>query len=362
MVLRFSILILLSFLTTTVSLSQNSLHYAGPYRVGSYTGKAEFDYKLLDGDTVLHGDFEMQQADLPSLLKQGDDFFSCRGSFMNHVPVGEWIFEFGKFNAGDRLELGNYKFKVNISGTLHSAKGMMLDGKPHGEWTHLVQHLDNSSVTENVFKSVFNFESGIPQRSFRIDNTDYSLLGRFLRDGLAHDVWSLYANETASEVENWQFSEGNLNKIYSYSGSNTDTINAYMADQAVKQVITLDDRYISILKLHRELLQHSDTSVNYLMYGILEQHVEYYKQVSQIFTNLGAKSFTPAFKVKVKHYPLNDQEVQQVKSIRSNVDRSEIITKRLLNNAQLNLLKLADEEVAYQYSAVAAIKEAITLR
>ncbi|MEM7109243.1 MAG: hypothetical protein AAF519_13535, partial [Bacteroidota bacterium] len=76
----------------TPASTQSVFHFSGPYTVGPYQGVANFDYRFEEGDTVLHGPFEMQQSDLSSLLNDRDDYFSCQGVFENNRPVGKWIF------------------------------------------------------------------------------------------------------------------------------------------------------------------------------------------------------------------------------------------------------------------------------
>ncbi|MEM7107831.1 MAG: hypothetical protein AAF519_06370, partial [Bacteroidota bacterium] len=307
-----------------------------------------------EGDTVLHGPFEMQQSDLSSLLNDRDDYFSCQGVFENNRPVGKWIFRFGSFQVGKRTNLEDYAYKVELEGSLHHAEGFMMAGKPNGEWVHRVERIAESEVSGTIFKSTIVFDKGIPQRSFRIDNQNYSLLGRFLRDGIAHDTWSLYANETAGLVESWQFNDGSLNQIVR-PGEETDTVDTYAATEAEEKVLTLDQRYIRILRLHQQIMQGSDTLISTTMYDLLDQNAQYYELVDQVLKELSKASFTPEFKVKVADFPLSEEEVNQLSSMASKLKKSEIITQRLLESPQLNILKLADEEVSFKFSVVETI-------
>ncbi|MEM8568936.1 MAG: hypothetical protein AAGF85_20930, partial [Bacteroidota bacterium] len=339
---------------TTTASAQNVFHFSGPYVVGDYQGVANFDYRFEEGDTVLQGPFDFQQSDLSSLLRDKDDYFSCQGAFENNQPVGKWIFRFGSFQVGKRTALENYSYKVELKGSLHHAEGFMMGGKPNGEWIHVVEQITESNVNEIVFKSTIAFDKGVPQRSFRIDNESTSLLGRFLRDGLAHDEWSLYSNETTDLAESWQFNDGILNQILLY-GDERDTVRTYGAPETQQQITTLDQRYITLLKLQQRITQGSDTLISNIMFDLLDQNAQYYSLVDQFLNDLSDASFMPKFKVKVSDFPLSEEESNQLNSIVSNLKKSEAITLRLLESPQLNILKLADEDVSFKFSSVESI-------
>ncbi|MEJ2006251.1 MAG: hypothetical protein P8X57_15105 [Cyclobacteriaceae bacterium] len=205
-----SFLLLILMLIAISASGQLRLKYEGPLEVAGHAGEAVYFYSP---DSVLQGPFEFKSTDLAALLDQTDDYFSIQGSYSDNQAEGTWRFHFGDYSRGEGTTVQNTFYQVSVSGRRHIAEGRLTSGKPDGEFTHTVEVLENSSVVRTPFKSTFNFSRGIPQFSFRIQRDNATLVGRFLRNGQAHDQWELIGGEMAGTLERWHFEEGVLTSI-----------------------------------------------------------------------------------------------------------------------------------------------------
>lgn len=341
-------------LTTIMSLrGQENLIYNGPLTIGGYDGNAMYYYDLIKGDTILNGPFKLQRSNLGALLEKKDNTFSFKGNFQNGYPSNEWRFQFGEFQSDSLTEVVDYQYKINVNGTQQETKGSMVKGKPDGTWTFTKNKIKNSEVEETLFKSSIQFDRGMPQKSFRIENVEGTLIGRFLRDGLAHDEWTLYAKDEVDSSESWYFNNGRLLKIQKESEGKSQELPIYTKTFTNSKVINLDERYIKILKLSK--IKDTSKVVAGRTPKLLAENASYYKKIDSIFSRLGKSEFLPEFKVKVPYYPLDSIERAQFDSILRYYRKSEKISSAFLGSTQLNILKLSDEQALSLYTTLDTI-------
>ena len=334
--------------------AQMDLNYSGPYKVGEYDGKVEFSYKLSDGDTIFNGPFQMQHSNLEDLLSRQDHYFNFEGSFQDDVPVGPWRFQFGEFTIGDTevLQVIDYYYKVKTNGIYHETSGNMLEGTPHGKWTQTTRQINESKVEETLFKSTIDFDRGVPQKGFSIQNERMTLMGRFLRDGLAHDVWELYSADATGVVESWHFSDGGLEKILLNKNDSIVTLKVYDTGIENPRIIDLDERYLEIIKLNQRLKTDNPVEIKGEMHSLLVENSKHYREIDNLLSRLGKSRFMPEFKVRANYNPLSNDELIQLDSIKSYYSASEKISEGLLKSTPLNILKMSDNEAFFLLSVV----------
>lgn len=337
----------LGLMLISISLyGQETIRYTGPFQLGNYVGEVDFSYRLVDGDTLLTGPFSMKRSNLDALLDQKDKTFSFTGSFTDGFPNGGWNFQFGEFESDQKTEVVGYQYRVNVNGIQKAAKGNIKMGKPDGSWSISEELIENSEVKETIFNSQITYADGIPQQSFRIEGRQGTLVGRFLRNGHAHDDWTLYGDD---HTETWSFSDGILNTI-SKKNSNFPIFQSNNRDF---RTINLDERFVKILKLQltEEHYQNVQPGINEL----LTENAARYKQLNTILSQLGESQFMPVFKVRVPYYPMSSLEQVQANSMSEDYLQADKIAQGLLDNSQLNLLRRSDSEAQFLYSVVQSI-------
>ncbi len=336
--------------------SQELLRYSGPYQAGEYRGEAIFNYKVVDSDTVLDGPFQLERSSLQALIDKQDASFSFSGGFQDNYPEGEWRFQFGEFKSDRASRVVDYQYRVKVSGVQQEAYGIISKGRPNGRWIYAVQHIKESEVDTTLFRSTIEYDQGIPQRSFRIENENNTLIGRCLRDGLAHDEWTMFANDGAGDTESWYFENGLLKRISTVKDNQTETLDLYADDPSEKATINLDERYLNILRLKVKVEQPSATFHSGL-YPLLSENAGYYSKIDDILSELGDSDFKPAFRVLVDHFPLDSLEIAQLDSIKILHSQSRDISTTLLENTQLNILRLTDDRAQFYYDVISAFSE-----
>ncbi|MEM6814352.1 MAG: hypothetical protein AAF600_08155 [Bacteroidota bacterium] len=337
---------------------QAKKYYNGSYNLLDYRGKAEFYYQIDSEDTVYDGAFLLNQSNIKALLSsQGDDYFKIKGFFQKGMAEENWLFEFGDFKSDGRSELAGNEYIIKAKGKKHTATGSLQNGKAVGTWTHSVEQLDSSKVQDTTFMSEIVYEAGVPQQSFKIQNQNETLLGRFLRDGLAHDFWDLYTDELNGLKERWFFEEGILREIVIIDNQKNDTLSVFSDSLTNEAIVLLDDRYTKMLAVRRQLKKDSSSNLSSRINNLLIENAAYYQKTDSILTKLGSLSFMPDFKVKVEFWPLDKKEENQLAQLQELIKEVDKVGNEISENTQLQILKLTNPEVSFLISTAEAIRK-----
>jgi len=334
--------------------------YIGSYHLGEYQGHAQFGFDFIDGDTIYNDSFVFRNANIEHLISSQDHHFDIQGSFVNGTPHGKWKFEFDQYKLAKQssIVVKDKSYIVKVDGVHHAVNGNLSNGKLNGKWDHHIERLNASKAEKTLFKSQISFSNGVPQKSFRIENEQIILAGRFLRDGLAHDVWELYTLDESESTERWSFNNGILRNIVWQIEDSLLNIPIYDSTPFQKtKVLNLDSRYLTIVKLQHLISENNPIAWNSEMAQLLSQNAKHYTKISDILSNLGNEAFAPEFKVKVPDLPLNELEIDQLKSITTSLNETKNKVSEILKNTQVNLLKLTDSKVDHSTKVLEAIDQ-----
>jgi len=330
-------------------------------KIGKYQGEASFGYTVVQGDTVLDGDFLMQRSNVLELLERQDYSFLFKGRFNKGVPQGDWVFEFGDFQSNKASNVVDYQYRVLVTGTQESAKGRITNGRPDGTWIILEEDIKDSEIEKTVFKSEISFANGVPERSFQIMNENQTLVGRFLRNGLAHDEWSLFSQNGMTATESWYFNEGILRSIGASMDGSVFRIPIFKntSNEQVK-VLNLDQRYLAVVDYYMGLQTEYPLAAAKLP-DLLQENAKHYANIQHILSDLGESTFSPQFKVGVPYFPLSANDSTLVEEVKAQVKEASAISRELLGNSQLNLLQLTNTEVRSYARGVEQLKDRLLL-
>ncbi len=326
--------------------------YSGDYTWGDLQGNATFTYRLVSGDTVFNGPFQMEHSEIDSSY-QGDNYFLVEGNYTEGVPTSGWTLQFGQFQPTGSIRLEDSQFRMQLDGVLHSAKGELVEGKYQGKWIHEVNEIQNSLPGAQLFRSEVLFERGVSQLALQIESGQDILLGRFLRNGLAHDVWTLYASEQQSE--HWHFREGRLEKIVLTEGEASREVTVLPAFNGPTSIINLDPRYLSLLDV---FLQLSDQ--DYSLHGsatakLLHENSSYYGRIENLLFSEPMMETPVPFQVKVPYQPLNTVQISDLEKIRTNLSLIDSLHEEINTSSSINIAKVADEDISYWQALIIAL-------
>ena len=318
--------------------------------MGPYSGKAVYQYTISDLDTIFDGDFELERSNLETLVQNTDNTFRFSGAFDKAIAHGPWQFEFGAYQTNSQSQVVGYQYRVLVSGVQEIGKGSLVKGKPDGTWTYTINQIKDSEIEKILFKSSISFDEGVPQQSFQIENDSSVLVGRLLRDGLAHDEWSFYATENVEDTENWFFEDGLLRRIQIVLGGTSKAVSLFDTHASNYKTIQLNAQYIALLGA----VLDNDKEKSHIS-RLLEQNNGYYKKISEVFDHLGSPDFETNMKVKVPYYPLDSLQNNMLEQIASDYKIASDLSNAILDNSHLNIVKRTDPEAFFYYNVAEKI-------
>ncbi|MCM5664105.1 hypothetical protein [Galbibacter mesophilus] len=346
------------FLFTFVisSVQGQTKEFNGDYQIGKLKGNATFSYKLRANDTILDGPFLFNDKGIQSLEESVYQSFSVEGDFSNNQPNGDWTLSFGNYIRDKQPKLVDYSYVINVNGLLKKVKGSFNDGIPKGEFIITIDSIKNSEVAKNLFKSTINFQNGVPQKSFTMESDSHAMVGRLLRNGVAHDKWTLFENENLGEVENWFFKEGILTKISIQKDGIAKEINVFENKDDNYKLYPLNRNYLTVVEL-----THNSSDTNKIVKngigGLLEKNLNTYGKVKGFMNQLGDSVSFPNFQVKLPFYPLDENNAAILKNVVDSIQKAEQLSNALLTNAQLSIQKLSNENTKFHYSVTEVISK-----
>lgn len=357
--LKFSVLQIVLFLACTFaqnSLAQELKTYRGAYQIGDYTGIANFEYHIKNMDTIFDGKFSFGNV-IENDIKANTKPVIVSGSFKNNQPDGKWKFQLGNFSNSGKKTMVNYQYVNEINGVQKSIIVNLKEGEPSGKWLIQIDSLKNSEAIKTLFKSDFDYSNGIPQKTFRIENHTEYMVGRLLKNAVAHDVWSLYTKEGVGELENWYFNEGKLEKLTIKDKEQTKQIKLDYGNANTTATISLDEHYIDIMELR---LQRQDTThvFDHGMSTLLKKDSKNYELVVAFFNDLGTPLVVQGFRVIVPEFTLTPSQISTLAAIENNYKQSDTLIHDILSDSQLNILKLSDADTKFLYEVSSKINNA----
>lgn len=348
----------LFFIISVLLIGQERQEFKGPLKIDSLFGNANYQYIEKGKDTIYDGSFIFQNSNLDALIKKKDVSFLFQGNFNSGIATDIWKFQFGEFKSNKKGKIVDNEYRLLISGIQEQTTGEVINGNPNGIWTYEVNNIQDSKVENTQYKSTFIFENGVPQQNFQIENEERTLIGRFLRNGLAHDEWLAFASKNVDNNESWLFNEGLLEKIKFNNKGNAHEILIFDANAASEfKNIRLDANYLKLLQIVAEL-QGQVVPVEKGIIGLLNRNEKNYQNIASILKNLGSEDFLPNLKVKAPYYPLSTQDTILLLKITLDFKTADSISKSLLTNSHINIIKHSDPNAFYNYELTKEISKA----
>lgn len=343
---------LLFFAFSLLALAQERKTYEGPLQVGPYSGNAVYQFVISDLDTIYDGNFQLQQSNLETLVENEDTSFRFSGRFSKGIANGPWQFEFGEYQTNSKSQVVGYEYRVLVSGVQEVGEGNLINGKPDGDWIYTINQIKDSEIEKNIFTSRISFDEGVPRQSFQIENDSSVLVGRLLRDGLAHDEWSFYGTESVENIEDWFFDDGLLRKVNIKSNGISKEVDVFTKSVASYKTVALNEGYVTLLNSVINLEGAESQIVR-----LLSQNMGYYKKVTNVLNHLGSSGFETNMKVRLPHFPLDSLQNNTLDNIVSEYKDAADLSSMILGNSHLNIVKRTDTEALFYYNAARKIND-----
>ena len=348
---RLVILVVIALMMDCLSLLAQ-FQYSGAYRLGSLRGMGEFSYLLKGRDTIFQGPFELEHGSLEEPAGS-EGYFLVKGAYSEDVPTGEWMLRFGQFSPTGSISLDDYRYEVRLNGVLHQVGGEILNGQYQGKWIHQVQEIQNSEPGRQLFRSEVQFEAGIAQLAVQMEKLDQVLLGRFLRNGLAHDVWSLYANQ--KQVEHWHFKEGLLERIVLSPGKTGSEFSVFSNVPESLKIINLDARYIALLEAYLKVYNRNYEIKGSTIANLILDNSGYYTDVDEVLRHRRQYAHPIPFQVKVPYQPMLSNQLKDLEQIRASLAQIDSLSEIARSSSSVNIAKTIDDDVSYWQATIESL-------
>ena len=319
--------------------------YQGPYRVGELRGTATYAYRTDGPDTLLTDTFRLQGVNPAALLDGSDSYFSVNGAFADGVATGNWTFAFGDYALAGSAEVVDYRYRVEVNGSHHTARGQLSAGRYDGAWVQETQRIVRSEPTDRSFRSEITFAAGVPRESFQLEREGATLLGRFKRDGLAHDAWTYYAD--LATQESWTFRDGRLVQIVRSGEEQADTLPVLEAFETNTRTVNLDGAYFEFLTYWLRINGYDTAPATGPVAQLLTQNAAQYARIDRFLSELGNETAPVTFGVEVPDLPLTPEEAAQLDALVTELNRIDTVILRLADNSAFTMLETADPEIVY---------------
>jgi len=337
--------------------AQQNRKYEGAFEINDVKGFATYNYKLQKEDTIYDGPFSFQHNPVKDLIIKSNSFLKVSGQFIDDTPSGEWNFLLGDFQASSNIVKEGYTFKLALNGTERTAKGKIKANKPQGDWQQIIRGIKNGEIEDTLFISHFNFEKGVPIKSFDLRSSKGTLVGRLLAEGVAHDRWELYSSTEIETEEVWTFNEGRLLSIDRKIGNNTYSISIFPSEQKNAKLINLDKTYLSIIDLLQQIEMDTTALLESKLHKLLYKNADLYEQTNDLMSTISETEIRPGIKVLVEQYDYKRSVTDLFDDYQERSSEIKTEYKRLSESSQLNILKLADEEVFADLKALSFYEE-----
>ncbi len=342
--------VLLIFAETTSA--QRVLRYQGEYSIGDFSGEAIFDYGLIKEDTVFEGTFKFKENNIGLNFNESVRHLNMEGKMADNSPEGKWKLTFSNFSTDKKIERVNYTYQLKLSGTEHKLEGEFSKGLPNGQWEQVVRNIDDAEIADTLFYSQYDFRKGVPQKSFEIKDNNNMLAGRFVRAGFAHDSWELYTLQSLEAEEIWFFEEGRLEKINNVSNDSSWQTLIYPIEMSNPKTMVLDSSYLAIIHLLQKLSSNNKQDAYSGISALLTKNEAYFNKGQSVLNKIGEATLHTNVQVKVEQYSLQENEIANLDSLATDYAKSAAVSKDLKNNTQINILKLANEQVLFEVTAL----------
>ena len=326
--------------------------FSGAYQLGPLQGEAAFSFRLQNGDTILHGPFQMERGDVNS-QEENEGYFFVKGNYADNIPHGAWIFRFGQFAPTGTIRLEDYQYRIQLDGNLHQIQGELTNGRYQGPWIHEVTEINNSQPGSSMFRSEVQFESGVSQLAIQIEDRENALLGRFLRNGLAHDVWTLYTNK--EQAQHWHFRDGILEKIVLAGHPQKREVMVAPNFAGDSRIINLDRRYLTLMDVFVQLSQQDFSLIESIPGQLILQNSQHYARIQELLFSKKSYEVPIPFQVEVPYQALTDKQINELNQIGIDLAAIDSLNHSVMSSSSINIAKVADEEIGYWQAVVASL-------
>ncbi|MBX2969539.1 MAG: hypothetical protein KF803_09200 [Cyclobacteriaceae bacterium] len=343
--------------------------YAGPYTLGnSLTGNVDYHYVLSQRDTVKHGPFLFNSVARDSINTGSINSVTLKGSYSNGLKIGEWVFSSKKIQPLGKLRERDYQIVYQSKGSEFVAQGFFKEGKPHGKWLLVEQHIEDSSPTDTLLVVNAEFKDGIMRGDVNGIFNQVVFSGSINDEGFVDGRWLFrYPKLDNKKREEYRFFEDGVQvKHFLLNGSDTIVLEHRGVDKVFTtkedwETLAVNGRYFEVFGFidHApdQLTAERIDQTNALIQNVLSQ---FYEKSGMKFWSLSGGSDT--FKnvlVRLKRVHFTDEERRRIGDIVTLTREATDMFEYFFEESGIEVDRLANEELMLYYQVLKIYKQQV---
>lgn len=150
----------------------------------------EYGYRLVEGDTVLHGGWRAWSTERDSADPASVQGLELEGRFDQGLKSGPWTYSAKRLRTEEAPMVQGFHVVRSTSGTDHRIEASFSQGKAHGPWTMVEQRIARSRPLDTLVMVSATFAHGHLAGDVEGAQGAARFRAAFEREGLAHGTWS----------------------------------------------------------------------------------------------------------------------------------------------------------------------------
>lgn len=354
---RYVVLFVLFFFCLGIK-AQKLERYEGTRVINNIEFILSYEYFIEDRDTILHGEYILNEPIHVNDETAYFNFLSVRGNYTNNKVDGCWVVRSGTLRPVGGGVFSDYSYSFKVTGREQMAKGVFKNGRGDGKWQFYEWELSESEIVDTLFYTdlVSATDTSLGCISIRRGAKEH-FSAYFDKNGLADGTWAYNSSEQDNpHVRTWKFEDNHLSKKEILKNNRKYTIdyNQEGANKSIKEEMILDSSYFEIVDLIASINDpepflkslESRPTIPFLRQALDRIH-----QVDSILFMITNIRISGELTAKVIKIPYQESEIAIFDAISDNLKKIDSESNLILTDPQINIAKLSTWEVA-RYLAV----------
>lgn len=364
------IVVVILHLTSLDFKAQQLNNYSGDFtlRGDTLAGKADFDYVIRSGDTILQGSF-LYRSTVP---EEDSDFFKgieFNGEYSDNRKNGEWTFKRSRFRPAGNPQIADDRITYSATGTSYSVLASFKNGLANNSWEVLSGKIDSGVCVDTAFWVKPQFKGGVLTGEFKGKTKLINLKGYFSDAGLVTGEWAVKHQVGDKQIEEFRFYDnGILQQLFFLVNNERVDIDLPGFDTDINtesenlDTIPIGNLYFQVIvnsaqkANDKELTTYID-STNGLLYNAMSSVQTYNGR--RIWKFLPGSERARFGKVVVKKYVFSNEEKDFAQAASKVVEQITDVLNGFFDDAQIDISRHSFEDLSLQYEIMKVYRKNI---
>lgn len=336
----------------------------------STSGKATYEYLVIDGDTLKDGNFDFSYTRPDTGEFEFLKGVNYTGNYEKDVKTGEWAYSVKYFKPVQNPKVEGFEIKYPGTGKENVILAGFENGAAHGTWNFFEYKVEQGEPSDTLFSVSSSFLKGGVKGDFKGFSAGIKSTGSFDDAGFIHGNWEfIHEGEKGEKLKEIRIYEHGVLQSHTFEKNGEthqieliglDTSTA--VDSEAWEQIIISDKYFNVLKNTGHRLsasdEHPEEQLKKALFNRSNSSNEFLKKALYCFGKHedipvwhltgGSDSITYA-RVKLRKYPYKSTEEKSIEKTAANLNKALDITRDFFEDAQVDISRHSYEDVAYYF-------------